>query len=85
MPELAEIVLAEFLIEDPDGDNNIEISLAKDCLMRCKWLALTPFMVQTILGIAEPDLNGEMKFREYCPICVEYIETNYEFDDLVVK
>ena len=45
MPELAEIVLAEFLIEDPDGDNNIEISLAKDCLMRCKWLALTPFMV----------------------------------------
>jgi hypothetical protein len=32
MPELADIVLAEFLIEDPDGDNNIEISLAKDCL-----------------------------------------------------
>lgn len=85
MPELADIVLAEFLIEDPDGDNNIEISLAKDCLMRCKWLSLTPWMVQTILGIAEPDMNGEMKFREYCPICVEYIETNYEFDDLVVK
>ena len=85
MEKLADIVLAEFLIEDPDGDNNIEISLAKDCLMRCKWLALTPFQVQTILGLAEPDMNGEMKFREYCPICVDYIETNYEFDDLVVK
>ena len=30
-------------------------------------------------------MNGEMKFRDYCPICVEYIETNYEFDDLVDK
>lgn len=85
MPELADIVLAEFQIEDPDGDNNIEISLAKDCLMRCKWLSLTPWMVQTILGIADPDMNGEMVFKDYCPICVEYIETNYEFDDLVVK
>jgi hypothetical protein len=53
--------------------------------MRCKWLALTPFMVQTILGLAEPDLNGEMIFKHYCPVCVDYIETNYEFDDLVVK
>lgn len=43
MPNLAEIVLAEFQIEDPDDDGNIEISLAKDCLMRCKHLSLTPF------------------------------------------
>ena len=41
--ELEEIILAEFQLEDANGDDLLAISLARDCLAKCRKLSLTPF------------------------------------------
>ena len=63
----------------------MQISEASELMRACKNLSLTPFQINVILGLSDPDSDGIFDYHKWIPIAAEYIRETFSFEAMVQK
>ena len=85
MDKLEEYVVAEMMKEDPGFTGQINVQDANVALKRCKWLNVTPFQIHVLLGLSECDFEGYFNYRDFAPICKNFIDEGFKYDQALKK
>lgn len=82
---LEEELLLLFTAADKNQNGTITIADAEKALFACKYLHLTPFQKHILLGLSDCDGDGQIVYKSFAKICVDYIRKALAYDVIVAK
>ena len=78
-------IMEMFLKYDDNNDDLILIGTASDCLRECKYLSLTLFQINILLGLTDPNMQGILPFKKFVPLCVDHIQSMFFYKPIFQK
>lgn len=67
MADIEQIIMNEFIerdkLEDGIAQGDVQISESSELMRACKNLSLTPFQINVILGLSDPDEDGNFDYH----------------------
>ncbi len=85
LDKLPDNLISEFASFDIGKKGTISITDAKKALFNSKYTSLTPFQVFTLIGMSNPDTNGQVNYVEFAKKCKEMIDELFSMKSITEK
>lgn len=85
LDKLSDNLISEFATYDVSKKGTISITDVKKALFNSKYTSLTPMQVFTLIGMSQPDSNGQVNYVDFAKKCKELIDELFSMKSITEK